>query len=120
MDGWKQERRDGSRPGRREGELGRGGKRRTGRRAGSVSYTNSNDLLHPAPCSRQDSKDVLDALLRLVGDAAFDQVAGGVGGDLAGDEDLVVGFDGLGLWGRVLVSWGVWREGIWGIVEEEG
>ena len=35
--------------------------------------------------------------LGLVGDAAADEVALGVGGDLAGDPDLASGFDGLGL-----------------------
>ena len=50
-------------------------------------------------------EDVLErfaAGLGLVGDAAANEVALGVGGDLAGDPDLAGGFDGLGL--RVLLE----------------
>ena len=46
-------------------------------------------------------EDVLErfaAGLGLVGDAAANEVALGVGGDLAGDPNLAGGFDGLGLW----------------------
>lgn len=45
-------------------------------------------------------EDVLERLAAgfgLVGDAAADELALGVGGDLAGDPDLAGGFDGLGL-----------------------
>ena len=45
-------------------------------------------------------KDVLESLaagLGLVGDAATDQVALGIGGNLTGDPDLASGLDGLGL-----------------------
>ena len=45
-------------------------------------------------------EDVLERLaagLGLVGDAALDQVALGVGRDLARDPDLAASFDGLGL-----------------------
>lgn len=45
----------------------------------------------------QDADNVLAALFGLVGDAAFDQVAFGVGGDLARDVDLGAGDDGLRL-----------------------
>jgi hypothetical protein len=41
--------------------------------------------------------NVLTALLRLVRNAALDQIALGIGGDLAGDIDLRAGDDGLGL-----------------------
>lgn len=37
-------------------------------------------------------------------DGAFDEVAGSVSGDLARDEDLAVGADGLGLGRRVEVN----------------
>jgi hypothetical protein len=45
----------------------------------------------------QDGDDVLAALCRLVRDAARDQLALVVGGDLARDEDLGAGDDGLAL-----------------------
>lgn len=45
----------------------------------------------------QDTDNVLAALLRLVGDAAIDQVAFSVGGDLARDIDLGTGDYGLRL-----------------------
>jgi hypothetical protein len=46
-------------------------------------------------------EDVLERLaagLGLVGDAAADEVALGIGRDLARDPDLAGGFNGLGLW----------------------
>jgi hypothetical protein len=46
----------------------------------------------------QYAHNVLAALRRLVGDAALDQGACVVGGDLARDEDLGACDDGLGLW----------------------
>lgn len=45
-------------------------------------------------------EDVLEGFaagLGLVGDAAANEVALGIGGDLAGDPDLAGGFNGLGL-----------------------
>ena len=45
----------------------------------------------------QDGQDVLAALGGLVGDVAFDQGAGFVGGDLAGDEDVLADLDCLAL-----------------------
>jgi hypothetical protein len=47
----------------------------------------------------QDANNILAALLRLVRNAAFNQVALGVGGDLARDEDGGACDDGLGLGG---------------------
>lgn len=41
--------------------------------------------------------NVLAALLRLVRNAALDQITLSIGGDLAGDIDLRAGDDGLGL-----------------------
>lgn len=46
-------------------------------------------------------EDVLHALaagLGLLGNGAIDQVASGISGKLARDEDLAVGVDGLGVW----------------------
>ena len=48
----------------------------------------------------QDRGNVLDALARFVRYAPRHEGAGGVGGDLARDVDLVRRFDGLGLWGN--------------------
>jgi hypothetical protein len=56
-----------------------------------------DDLLNGCVGLLQDGNDVLAALCGLVGDATLDQGAGLVGGDLAGDEDLRTGDDGLGL-----------------------
>ena len=58
-------------------------------------------------------EDVLERLaagLGLVGDAAADEVALGVGRDLAGDPDLAGGFDSLGLW--VLVRDAIGSSGV--------
>ncbi len=51
------------------------------------------------PGRGQDGGDVVDALARLLRDAAAYQRARRIGGDLAWDVDLVRGFDGLGLCG---------------------
>lgn len=47
----------------------------------------------------EDGLDVLAALFRLVGDAAFNQIALLVGGNLTRDKDLGACDDGLGLEG---------------------
>lgn len=62
------------------------------------TYIDLDDLFHAGTSSGQDSLDVIAANLSLLADVALDQVRGGVSGDLAGDEDLAVGADGLGLW----------------------
>lgn len=84
--------------------------------------THLNDLLNRCVGLLQDRDDVLAALGRLVGDASLNQGASLVRGDLAGDEDLRAGDDGLGL-GRVsrLLDGMVagLREGA-GRVQEEG
>lgn len=59
----------------------------------------------------QDRGDVVAAGLGEFADVAGHQGAGGVGGDLAGDEDLAVGADGLGLYvkkGEILVGFWDW------------
>lgn len=56
-----------------------------------------DDLVHADTCLGKNALDVLAAHLRLVCDAAFDQVAFCVCGDLAGDEDVGAGDDGLRL-----------------------
>jgi hypothetical protein len=50
-----------------------------------------------AACVLEDVLEGLAAGLGLVGNAAANKVALGVGGDLAGDPDLAGGFNGLGL-----------------------
>lgn len=62
-----------------------------------TTYVNLDNLRHAGTSGGQDSLDVIAADLGLVTDAALDQGGGGIGGDLAGDEDLAVGADGLGL-----------------------
>jgi len=59
--------------------------------------TNLDNPLNANTGFGEDSLDVLAAHLGLVGDAAFDQVALCVGGDLARDEDIGACDDGLGL-----------------------
>jgi hypothetical protein len=61
------------------------------------TYIDLDDLVHAGASSGQDSLDVIAANLCLGADVALDQVGGGVSGDLARDEDLTVGTDGLGL-----------------------
>lgn len=56
-----------------------------------------DDLLNRCVGLLEDGDDVLATLCGLVGDATLDQGTGLVGGDLAGDEDLGAGDDGLGL-----------------------
>lgn len=62
------------------------------------TYSHLDDLGHAGPGGLQHGGDVLAALLGLLADGALDEVAVGVGGDLARDEDLAVGLDGLRLW----------------------
>lgn len=75
-----------------------------------------------------DGLDVVAAGLGQDSDVALNQLASGVGGDLARDEDLAIGADGLGLWG---VNWcfllcldvgayGAWVESWWGMGSREG
>lgn len=63
-----------------------------------VTHPGSDHLADVRPRGLQDCFDVLTALTGIFGDAALDQIAGAVGGDLPGDEDLAVGLDGLGLY----------------------
>ena len=58
-----------------------------------------DDLLDATASGLEDGRQVLAALGGLFGDGTFDEVGGSVRGDLAGDEDLVRGGDGLGLEG---------------------
>lgn len=62
-------------------------------------HVDLDDLLDGCVGLLQDRDDVLAALCGLIRDAALDQSAGLVGGDLAGNEDLGAGDDGLGLGG---------------------
>lgn len=64
---------------------------------GRKAYINLNNLLHARPGSLKNSLDIIAASLGLIGDAALDESAGAVSGDLARDPDLVAGADGLGL-----------------------
>lgn len=64
------------------------------------TYVDLDDLGHGGTGGVEDGLDVVAAGLGQLADVALDQVGGGVGGDLAGDKDLAVGADGLGLdWG---------------------
>ena len=65
-----------------------------------------DDLLDRSIGFLQNGNDVLAALCCLIGDAALDQSAGLVGRDLARDENLGAGDDGLGLWCG-LAGWGI-------------
>jgi hypothetical protein len=60
-------------------------------------HVDLDNAIHLDARLRQDANNVLAALLRLVCDATFDQVALGVGGDLARDEYGGACDDGLGL-----------------------
>lgn len=60
-------------------------------------YLHLDNPLNPHPSLSQYPHNILAALLRLVCDAALDQIALCVGGDLARDEDLGARNDGLGL-----------------------
>lgn len=64
---------------------------------GHVGDENANfdDLVHGATGGFEDGLEVLAALGRLGGDGAVDEVAGGVGGDLARAPDLAGSLDGL-------------------------
>lgn len=64
---------------------------------GKKTYVHLDDLLHARAGGGDNGLDVVAAGLGQVADAALNQVARGVGGDLTGDEDLAVGADGLGL-----------------------
>lgn len=61
------------------------------------AYINLDNLAHARPGRSQNSLEVIAASLGLIGNGTLDQRAGGVGGDLAGDEELAVCADGLGL-----------------------
>lgn len=77
-----------------------------------------DDLGHLGAGGGQDGLDVVAAGLSQVADVAGDEGAGGVGGDLAGDEDLAVGADGLGLGGGLVWLFGLdWIGIVWEGVE---
>lgn len=63
-----------------------------------MTHVDLDDLGNAGTGSGQDSLDVVAADLGLLADVTLDQVGGGISGDLAGDEDLAVSADGLGLW----------------------
>jgi hypothetical protein len=62
------------------------------------TYTNPHHLVHTAAGCFEDGFQIAAALGRLLGDGTLDQIALGVGGDLAGTPDLAGGFDGLAVW----------------------
>lgn len=62
------------------------------------AYVNLDDLGNAGAGSLKNGLDVVAAGLGLDANGALDQVGRGVGGNLAGDENLAVGADGLGLW----------------------
>jgi hypothetical protein len=71
-----------------------------GERGGRGTYL--DHALERAAGRLEDVLEVLAAGGRLVGDAALDEVARCVTGDLAGDPNLRAGLDGLGLWGAMM------------------
>jgi len=60
--------------------------------------THLDDPAQVATGFGQNGLDALARSLGLVCDAALDQRAGFVGGDLARDEDVWTGLDGLAVW----------------------
>lgn len=56
-----------------------------------------DDLGDVAAGILEDALQALAAGLGLIGDAALNEVAGGIGGDLTRDPDLTGGLDGLGV-----------------------
>lgn len=62
-----------------------------------MTHIDLDDLGHAGAGGSQDGLDVVAADLGLVADVALNQVGGGISGDLAGNENLAVGTDGLGL-----------------------
>jgi hypothetical protein len=69
-----------------------------GRQWRQKTYPHPHHLVHTAAGRFEDGFQIAAALGRLLGDGALDQVALGVGGDLAGTPDLAGGFDCLAIW----------------------
>lgn len=61
------------------------------------AYVDLDNLGHAGTSSVKDSLDVVTAGLGQDANVALDKVGRGIGGDLAGDEDLAVGTDSLRL-----------------------
>jgi hypothetical protein len=64
----------------------------------SSRKTHLDNPVHSNTRLGENTLDVLAAHLGLVRDAALDQVALGIGGDLTGDEDIGACNNGLCLW----------------------
>jgi hypothetical protein len=62
-----------------------------------ITHIDLDDLVNAGSGSVQNGLDVVAAGLCLFADVALDEVAASVSGDLAGDEELPVGTDSLGL-----------------------
>jgi hypothetical protein len=62
-----------------------------------ITHVDLDDLVNTGPGSVQNGLDVIAAGLCLFADVALDEVAGSISGNLAGDEELAVGTDSLGL-----------------------
>lgn len=77
------------------------------------SHITLYNLVHRAASSLQDRLDVLATLSCLICDAAFDELACGVGWNLAGAVDSATDLNGGGLLsGNVRQSW-VCKDGSW-------
>lgn len=63
-----------------------------------MTHIDLDDLLHAGVGGGQDSLDVGAASPGQVTNAALNQLAVFIGGDLTGNKDLAVGADSLGLW----------------------
>jgi hypothetical protein len=74
-----------------------------------ITHIDLDNLVDAGPGSVKNGLDIVAAGLCLFADVALDEVAGSVSGDLAGDKELAVGTDGLGLKtfdeGSIAVSW---------------
>lgn len=64
---------------------------------GSWTYVDLDDLGNAGAGCGHNGLDVVAAGLGQLADVTLDKVGVGVGGNLAGDKDLAVGADGLGL-----------------------
>jgi len=61
------------------------------------TYIHFNNLLKIGAGGFEDMRSILDHLVCLVLDTASDEFTRGVGGELSGEEDEAIGFDGLRL-----------------------
>lgn len=68
-----------------------------GKKGRQLTHIDLDDLAHARASRLNDGLDVVAAGLGQVANVTGDEVSRGIGGDLAGDEDLAVGTNSLGL-----------------------